>query len=106
MTTEDAEKALDYLKETDEPDAKFKARIEYLKEKKKTVIAWEQSESNEKSQAAKEQEAYNSAGYRGWMEEYQSALIDFHIMHNRRLTASLQIEVWRSINANTRQGNI
>ena len=106
MTTEDAQAALDHLKGTDEQDAKFKARVEYLKEKKKTVIAWEQSESNEKSQAAKEQDAYNSASFRGWLEDYQGALIDFHTMHNKRLSASLQIEMWRSINANQRTGNI
>jgi len=106
MTTEDAEKALDFLKDSDEQDAKLKARLEYLKEKKKNIIAFAQTESDKGSQAAKEQDAFMSMGYVEWLDEYKSAVYDHLLVNNRRKSASLQIEVWRSINANSRQGNI
>ena len=106
MNTEDAEKALDYLKETDEPEAKLKASVEYYKEKKKMIIADMIGASSESSVSAKEHEAYRSTAYNQWLNDYKSAVVEYNIMHNRRLSAALQIEMWRSINANQRTGNI
>jgi len=106
ITTETAEKALDYLKSTDQQDAELKARLEYLKEKKKNVLAFAQEESDKTSQAAKEQDAYASIQFVEWLDEYKAATYDYLLCHNRRASASLQIEVWRSLNANQRQGNI
>ena len=106
ITTETAEAALDHLKGTDEKDAKLKSNLEWLKEKKKNIIALAQDESDKTSQAAKEQDALTSFEYTNWLEEYKAATYDYLLCHNKRASAALQIEMWRSINANQRSGNI
>ena len=106
MKFEDAEKALEYLKNTDEEAARRRAHKDWLHEKKKTVLAIAAAESDEKSQAGKEADAYRSQNYQTWLLNYKEAVADFEIIRNQRASAALQIEIWRSYNANTRQGNV
>ena len=42
----------------------------------------------------------------GTVEDYQNAVADREIMGAKRKTHELVIDVWRSCNANRRQGNI
>jgi hypothetical protein len=105
MISEDRLKqALVYLSETDEPCAKAKALMESLNDQKKTVKAVGYINSQEKTQSAKESDAYASKEYREHIEKIKDATYDHEIMRNKRRTEELIIDVWRSINSARSKG--
>lgn len=101
-----AEKALDYLAHTDEVCARARSYMLGLEKNEKTVLAVEILNSQGSSVQEREAKARNSEAYREWSKKYEEAVYDFEILRNRRSTAELLIESWRSINANRRAGNI
>lgn len=102
----DAEKALEYLKKTDEEAARAKAYASALDDMKKTVLAMVYNELKEGSQGEKLKLAEGSQDYQNHLEKLRKANEDYHIINNRRITAATQIEMWRSVNSNQRKGNI
>lgn len=102
----DAEKALGYLKSTDEEAARAKARLEALQEARKSVKAQLFLESDEKSAAAKEQSAYSDEMYIEHLKKIEDAVYDFEILRNRRKAAELQISLWMCVQKNQQQGNV
>jgi len=101
----DAEKALDYLKSTDTPAAKAKCLYEALDDQKKTVLAivfmGSKGGAGERAKNAEGSEEYiNHLG------KLNDARLDFETLRNKRKSAELQIEMWRSVNSNQRKGNI
>lgn len=106
MISEDRlQKALIYLAETDEPSATARARVKALEQRRKTVKAI-QYLSSTGTQGDKEQKAYASQEYQDIVNEYENAVADAELYANKRSTKELIIEVWRSINAGRRKGNI
>lgn len=97
------EKALHYLAESDEDAAKAKARVKGLEQKAKTIIAVAFLEA-EGAQGERQQKAFISDAYKAHTEEYENAVYDNELYANKRKRAELTIDVWRSINANRRQG--
>lgn len=102
------DKALQYLIDTDEPAAKARAYMLGIEKQEKSVIGMEILEQKGKDGTVgeKEAKARTSSAYIAWREDYKNAVADFEIYRNRRHTADLVIECWRSENANRRQGNI
>lgn len=106
MISEDRlQKALTYLAETDQPSAESKARVKALEQRRKTVkgLAFLGSSG---TMAEKEAKAYASQEYQDIVNEYENAVADAELYANKRKTEELIIEVWRSINAGRRKGNI
>ena len=103
---EKAEKALNYLKDTDKPYAQAKTRVEWLDHKRKLIINTAISESEQKTAAAKEAEAYASQDYIGWLEEYKDAVYECELLKAQRKSAELQWETWRSVNSARKQGQV
>ena len=101
----DAEKALEYLKNTDIKAAQAKAHLEAMHDRKKTVLAVEFINS-EGPAAARSQIALASDPYNDILLAHQEAVLDFETIRNQRKSAELQIDMWRSINSNQRKGNI
>lgn len=101
----DAEKALDYLVETDEKSAQAKALMLFIEDKKKTVKATQMA-NMDGSISGREMEALASDEYKAVCDEYRDAVYDYEMLRNRRKSAELTIELWRSMNANRRQGNV
>jgi hypothetical protein len=99
------DKALQYLIDTDEKTAKARAYQLGLEKQEKTIIGTLVLAS-EGTVAEKEATARTSHEYKCWREDYENAVADYEILKNRRHTAELIIEVWRSEGANRRQGNI
>lgn len=102
---EKVQQALNYLAGTDEEHAAAKAEMVAMKELTKTVLAYEFLDAEgaiEKRKAA----SYQSKSYQGHIEKIQSLEIKYQTMLNKRDRAKLTIELWRSCNANRRQGNI
>ena len=99
------QKALDYLAGTDEKAAKAKALVEGLSEQRKTIksIMYISATGDQKKREA---EAYSADEYILHVQKYTEAIQDFETLRNRRITAALIVEVWRSCNANRRTGNI
>ena len=99
------EKAVQYLVDTDAECAKAKALVVGLEEQRKTVKSIEFLKA-EGTMAEKEAIAYSSTAYREHIEKLENATAEYETLRNRRLTASLIIEVWRTEAANKRSGNL
>jgi hypothetical protein len=97
--------SLDYLNNTDEVCAQAKASMRYYEHHLKTVKALVYSRSTG-TQKDKEAMAYTSVAYEDAKVNYRNAVCDYETYYNKRKTAELTIEVWRSQNANRRSGNI
>lgn len=105
ITIDDAEKALNYLKDTDKECARRKAEMEALSDLKKTVVALEFAEAKG-SAAERTKTAEGSQELLLHINKIKNAVFEYEEMRNKRKSAELQIEMWRSINSNMRKGNI
>lgn len=100
-------KALNFLAKTDEDAARAKAYLERLESQKKEVVSVEALRHEGKcSQKAAEYKAYSSDAFKSHCDLIERAAIESYKLKERRETARMIIEVWRSLNANRRQGNI
>ena len=99
------QKALDFLAYTDLKAANAKSLVEGLSEQRKTIksILYINATGDQKKREA---EAYAAEEYILHVEKYTNAIAEFETLRNRRITAALIVEVWRSCNANRRSGNI
>lgn len=99
-----AVKAMTYLAKTDEATAKAKARMKGLEDQKKTILAIEALKQEGLSAAAALKAAEASHAYQDHLKQYEEAVFDYEILHNKRNTEQMAFEMWRSCNANQRQG--
>lgn len=102
----DAEKALEYLKSTDREAARAKAYATFLDDAKKTVLAMTYNAFESGSAADKAKKAEGSQDYLDHIKKLQKANEDWEVLRNKRKSAEIQIEMWRSVNSNQRKGNI
>lgn len=106
MISEDRlQKALTYLAETDEPSAKARAYVKGLEQQRKTVKAFAFLSASG-TMAEKEAKAYASPEYEEVTQAIENAVADAELYFNKRSTEMLIVEVWRSVNAGRRKGNI
>ena len=98
-------KAMTYLAQTDEQAAELKADVDRSEYKAKVMKAtvflhFEGTVSDREAQALKD-----TAVMEAYMAHFQ-AIRDYQAVANKRALEVLVCEVWRSINANRRVGNI
>ena len=98
-------KALTYLAETDEPYAVAAAAVKAQEHVLKMAKALEYLEA-EGPVAQRDAIALASDEYRGAVNNYENVVATKEIMANKRKRAELTIEVWRSLNAAHRRGNV
>lgn len=100
-------KALSYLAESDDPCALAKSLLEGYKEQKKTVLALEFLKQGGTGQE-REAKANSSETFMDWQDKHQSAVYEYETKRNKRITETLVVECWRSLNSNRRQagGNL
>jgi len=103
---EKVERALPFLRDTDEEHAKAKARVKGLERKEKTIKAVKFLDAHGSSVAEKEAVVHASNEYKQWTEDYENAVYDEQILANKRKRAELTIEVWRSVNASYKRSNL
>lgn len=104
ITDDQVERAIKYLAETDEQHAMAKAnrvRLEQLRKTSKAIGFLD----TDGTVAEREAEAYSSAAYQKVISDYSASVYDEQLLVNKRLRAQLTIDVWRSENANRRQGS-
>ena len=61
---------------------------------------------DEGSAAEKLKKAEGSTDYHNHLEKLRNANMEWELIRNKRKSAELQIEMWRSINSNQRKGNV
>lgn len=113
ISEEEAEKALMFLKGSDAEAAKAKAYVELLDDQKKTILADQYmkatasaaTESIKITESQKDKMAEASDAYKDHIRKLHDARYDWERARNLRKSAELQIEMWRSQNANMRRGN-
>ena len=108
MITENRlEQALKYLSDTDEQSAEANANVKYLdrllKRKKALFIT---SDKNLKSISAKEQGFYASDIYEKAIDEQFNAEVKASTLENKRDKEILVIDLFRTLEASRRKGNI
>jgi len=101
----DVERAVNYLKDTDEEHAKARAEYNALSELRKTVRAFcfDESKGGVKE---REMAAERHQDYIDHIEKIKAAEVHFHTLHNKRQRAVLTVDLYRTYAANTRKGNI
>ena len=95
--------ALQYMADTDAPCAKLTARVKALEFQCKTIRALEYLDATG-TVAERDALSYASKVFRAFTEDYENAVAEHETIKARRKRAELTIEVWRSLNANRRQG--
>ena len=96
------ERALDFLCRTDGPYARATARLAAaeLRVKQAREIAFLEAEGTQGERAAK---ALSSDGVKEASEALEKAIEQKELLKAQRTTATVVIEVWRSLNANQRR---
>ena len=97
--------AMDYLAETDETHARARANYHALAELRKTVRAF-CFQSAVGGVKEREMAAECANDYVEHIEKIKVAEIEFHVLHNKRKSAELVVELYRTYSANVRKGNI
>lgn len=98
-------KALQYLAETDVRSAELKAdvaRKEYAVDLARKRVFLVADGNNEERKATAETSQDVQTAHDKWVE----AMLDYERVKAKRATESFVIEVWRSVNANRRIGNV
>ncbi len=104
ITAEKRDEQLEFLATTDESYALAKSCMVGYEKQERTVLGMSVLESKEKTVQLKEAEARISKSYRTWKTAYQDSVYDYEILRNKRTTAALIIELWRSEFSALKQG--
>ena len=110
---ERVEKAVNYLATTDEPAARAKTLFKGLEAQIKTIEAVEFKKTSASCDSGRTSgmtvpekwaEVHTSQSYLDHHKKIYDAMLDHELLLNRRNTAELLFEYWRSMNSNKRQG--
>ena len=105
ITMQTIEADLDFLAKTDERYAELKAGLEHIKNTTKSVKGAFITES--KDSVAKASEAfYASTNYVETQKKTHQINKEFHTLETKRNSAIMRIDVWRTLEATRRKGNI
>ncbi len=106
IDNERRDKALHYLIDTDEKAAQARSYMLGLEKQEKTILGLLILDEKGKTGTVPEKDAKarTSPEYKAWLEQYENAVADFEAYRNRRKTAELIIEVWRSELSARKQG--
>lgn len=103
MTEEDMWRCHRFLAGSDTTYAEAIAERGRCDKRLKAVVALLKQQSNEKSQAAKETDAYASQGYAEAVQEEFEAVKTLEVLKAQRSSATLKIDIWRSLEASRRR---
>ena len=105
ITMEIVEADLDFLAKTDVRYAELKACLEHIKNSTKSVKGAFIVESNES--VAKSSEAfYASKDFVDASKRLHDINKEFHTLETKRNSAIMRIDVWRTLEATRRKGNV
>ncbi|BAQ87713.1 hypothetical protein [uncultured Mediterranean phage uvMED] len=101
----DIDKDLQYLAETDVPYSNASAELDYQKDELKHTKGVFVTKLNASVSKAQE-EFYANQEYKIAIDKIYNAQVTVNSLRNKRATAILRIDVWRTLEASRRKGNI
>lgn len=93
---EEIDRCVEYLSSTDEAFAFARTLVEGLRRQEKTVLAVHMLSSPCKTQGMKEASALSSTEYGRWRKKYTDATLEYELVKNKRSTASLLVDLYRT----------
>lgn len=106
VTDDSIEAALNFIRDNSRPMADARSRAKFLEQKRKSLKAAAYLEADGKTIADRESAAYTDPEYLKCIEDYRQAVYDSELLTVQMRAAELRIEVWRTVNANNRRGNL
>ena len=100
-----AEKALDYLQQSEQEFAELKAKHQAM-DKRRSIVRASCFLDSEGTAAERKEKAENHPDYRQAVNDWQKAMEDFYLVDAKRERANLIIEMYRSVNSAMKRGNI
>ena len=100
-----AEKAIEYLAESEQEYARLKAVVKYAPERIKMYLATLVLESDKKTVAERTSASMAHPEYEQTINSFELISNEFYEIQERRNRAELTIEFWRSLNAAQKLGN-
>ena len=101
----DIDKIVSYLAATVESYSKLQAEISYGEDMLKSIKGIYISKS-ELSVSKATEDFYASANYLNHIKKLHTINLELFELRNKRKTAEMKIEVWRTLEASRRKGNI
>ena len=102
----EAEKAVDYLRESEEEYARYRGLMKSISAREKIVLARLMRESPENTAAGKKMWAEAHEDFEAAVDESQEIQQECDLITARRERAYQVIEVYRSVNSSLKRGNI
>ena len=106
ISEQEIEKALNYLRDTSEAYAKWKGRMKYLESHKKSIRSASVLKATGKTISENAHRGEASEEYKAVLMEYEEAVYEFTLLDAMRHAAEAKIEVWRTLSASYRRGNV
>lgn len=106
ITEEQIEKALDFLRDSAHDFAEWRSRMKYLEQHRKSIKAAGFLEYTDGTVAEREAKAYDADQYREVCKEYEEAVYEYTLLEAQRAAAEAKIDMFRTISASNRKGNI
>ena len=106
ISDDEVEKALHYLAESAKDYAKWRGRMKFLEVHRKSIRAAEILKATGKTMAENTQRGEASTAYKNILIEYHEAVYEFELINAYRHAAETKIELYRTISASNRRGNI
>jgi len=101
----DIDKLVSYLAATVESYSKLQAEISYGEDMLKSINVIYISKS-ELSVSKATEDFYASANYLNHINKFHAINLELFELRNKRKTAEMKIEVWRTLEASRRKGNV
>ena len=101
-----AEKAVEYLAQSEHEWAQYKALLKFQPERHKALLARLQSESLETTEAGRKRDAEQSEAFEKLLDESTEIAEHFYLLDAKRQRAEHTIEMYRSVNSAMKRGNI
>ena len=106
MKLDDVEKAVEYLASTDETHAKITASQESMKDAEKHTKGKYVITHGDLPVSKAEHAYYASSDFLEMLKLKKEGLEHLKELTNKRQTAVLRIEIWRTLEASRRKGNV
>lgn len=104
ITDEQAEKAIDYIRDNSEKAAEAKANRIYMEEYRKSIKATIMSEHLADPVNAQERFAYTDSRYKDHLLVMKEAIKQDEQYRWMMVAAQAKLEAWRTMSANNRKG--
>lgn len=102
ISTDDVQRAVDFLRDNAEPAAKARAERMYMEAWVKTVLAQEMAKRGSQALGAQERDARCSPGYLASLQAMKESVQEDERQRYLRAAAEAKIQAWQTMSANER----